>query len=108
MTAAKPSILTMDTLDDRRELWHLLHRLPPHNRVAFLHRACRSVSKPNAPCPIPEPAWWNEAREAERCDRADEKLTTETFLSLAGISAEYGFDLLKAACELEQLVKRQR
>jgi hypothetical protein len=108
MTAAKPSILTFDTLEDRKALWHLLHRLSPRDRVAFLHRACRSVSKPNAPCPIPEPAWWDEAREAERCDRADEKLTTETFLSLASISAEYGFDLLKAAVALEAMVRARR
>ena len=104
----KPAFLTLDTLDDRRELWHLLHQLAPALRVTFLDRQCGRVANPqtgNGPRPI---QMGKLVREATRCGRGDERLTNAVYADLLALSSQWDLDLVAAAVELEQWVRRRR
>jgi len=106
----KPTYLSVDTVDDRREVWHLLHRLPPDHRVAFLQWACKQVPPTNANR-LPEPAVWKmraTADLARRCDRADNALTNECYSDILQLAATWGLDLVKTAHALERLVRALR
>lgn len=100
------SLLTLDTLDDRRELWHLLHGLSPWSRVAFLERWCLRVPPPT---PAPSVVRMRERIEAARrgCDNADRQLTNEIYYDLLSLATNYGIDLGAVAVDLEA-VRRDR
>lgn len=77
----KNPILIIDTVDDRREIWHLLHRLPPADRVRFL-QAVSALVKPNEVGHLPVPSIWQmqtRIQDAYRSDRDDEWLTNEVY-----------------------------
>lgn len=95
------SLLTLNTLDDRREIWTLLHRLSPSGRVAFLHWACRQVADQhgNGPHPMIDRGM---IQQAYRCDRADDRLTTAIFADLWALVGQWNLDPVKAAVELEK------
>lgn len=106
----KPEYLTLDDVDSRREIWHLLNRLPPQKRLDFLSYACRCVPK-NAKGHLPEPAVWKMRSSVElagRCDKASEVLTNEVYLDLVQLAATWDLDLLATAHELTALVRRLR
>lgn len=98
-------LLECDTLDDRREIWALLHRLPPAARVRFLAWACSAVPgvRGNRPLPQPMPEM---VREAMRCERGNDRLTNSIYFDVLCLSAQWKLDLRYAAEQLEQLVKR--
>lgn len=101
----KPPLLVLDTHDDRREIWHLLHRLPPPARVRFLAWCCSVVPgvRGNRPLPQPMPEM---VRDAMRCDRGDQRLTNSVYWDICVLSAQWGLDLRSAAGQLERLVRR--
>lgn len=99
-------LVTMDTLDDRRELWHLLHRLPPVRRVAFLAWCCTQVSGPGGTRPGPSSRNQPAVAAARLDDKADERLTNMMYGDLLMLGAQWGLDLAKAAVTLESWVKR--
>jgi hypothetical protein len=99
----KPSVVVMDTKDDRRELWSLLHRLPPGARVAFLMRCCSEVRKRDKYSNGPVATGFEEmVREAQRCDRGDDRLTNEVYGQMIILSSQWGLDLYRAGLELER------
>ena len=103
----KHSLLVLDTLDDRREIWHLLHKLPPSRRIEFMDWCCANVSGPNGMRPTPSRLRMAETiRMAYRCDRADERLTNELYIDVLMLSSQWNLDLGRAAVELERWVRR--
>ena len=99
------SLLTLDTLDDRREVWHLLHRLSPRRRVSFLAWACERCTGPRGAKPVASHRMAGTIEQAYRCDGADLRLTNEVYGDLLALAANYRFDLGAAAVELERRVK---
>lgn len=100
--ATGATYLTLDTLDDRREVWRLLHRLPPADRLAVLEACCRSLARPGRPCPVPVPEMARVmVPEAARCGRADDRLTNAIYLDLLNVAANFGLDLVAVARDLE-------
>lgn len=96
-------IEVLDNGDDRKEVWSLLHRLPPPVRVEFLAHAC-GMAKPGPHCRLPAPVPNGFARllaEARRCDRADEMLTNSVYADLLQLFHTWGVDAAKAAVTLE-------
>jgi hypothetical protein len=103
-------LVTIDSKDDRVEIWHLLHRLPPHERVAFLQWACKQVPQ-NGKGHLPVPSVWKMRAtldQARRCDRADRVLTNEIYCDLNQLFNTWGLDAVKTAVELTNLVRRLR
>jgi hypothetical protein len=102
----RPPILAIDTLDDRREVWHLLHRLPPARRVAFLADCCSRVRDCRGNRPVPSARMAPALAAARRCDRADHRLTTMLYTDLLMLAAQWGLDPAAAAVRLEAWVRR--
>lgn len=89
MTAAR-ALLAVDTLDDRREIFHLLHRLPPASRIAFVNRVCKSVVlKGSATHPGVGRSTFALAALAMRNDKANEALTTDLFFDLWHLAMQF-------------------
>ena len=103
------SIQLLDTVDDRREIWHLLHKMPPLRRVLFLQRVCATIrlKDPHGNGPVPM-GFAEKVADAERCERGNERLTNAVYADVIAAANQYDLDLVKLACELEQLVKRPR
>jgi hypothetical protein len=101
------SPLLLDTLDDRRELWGLLHRLEPLARVRYLRRVCRAAD-PARTGQVPEPVPEMVAvmvPEARRCDRGDERLTNACYADVIAVCFQYDVSLPAVAAELERYVR---
>lgn len=102
-----PTLLAIDTLDDRREVWHLLHRLSPRDRVRFLARCCRRMT--DAKGYGPRVSLWRMRGRIDasyRCGKADDGLTNEVYGDLLMLACEpWHLDLLAAAAELEQIAR---
>jgi len=99
-------ILQLDTLDDRREMWHLLHRLPPRARVRFLAGQCAKVRARDPRGNGPVPGGSRHLAAAYREDGADYRLTNEVYADLLVLAAQWGLDLAAAAAELMAAVRR--
>ena len=103
-------LTAVDTLDDRREVWHLLHRLPPRGRYRFLAWACTRVDSATSKGQCPTPRWLTmrpRVRRAEAGDEAeDRRLTTEVYLDLGCLAIQFGLDLGAVAPALEAVVRR--
>lgn len=104
---SRPSILVLDTLDDRRELWCLLHRLSPRRRVSFLADCCDRVRRPDGAGPVASRRMAPAVALAYRCGRADDRLTTEVYGDLLVLACQWGLDLAAAAAALEGRVRRR-
>lgn len=103
----KPSLLQIDTLDDRREIWHLLHRLRPDRRLAFLDWACSVVVAPGGVQPVPSRFRMAATIAAAWRDTdADERLTDMLYGDVLLLGSQWGIDLTSAALLLEQWVRR--
>ncbi len=104
----KPSILVVDNTDDRREIWHTLHRLRPGHRARFLQWACSRVSNAKGDRPMAR-VTVAEVDDAMRHDDGDNRLTNSVYALLLTLGNQWNLDLMEAAKELEQWAKgRQR
>ncbi len=79
------------TLDDRRELWRMLDRLLPGQRIAFLRWCCQQTSGPGN-------------IQAGVTDHTG--LTGEAYRDLMALEVIYGLDLEAAGCRLARFLKR--
>lgn len=105
----KPTYLSLDTKDDRRELITLLGKLPPAHRVAWLADCCQRSAKPRLGLmPQVSRATQELAAKARWDDGASERLTIECYTDALHLSSQYDFDLLAAAKRLEAFVRRRR
>jgi hypothetical protein len=96
-----------DDLDSRREVWHLLHRLPPQARVLFLVDAaarCRADAAGRLPAPL---VWKMQTTldQARRCDRADERLTNEIYADLIVMWGNWNLDAMETTLRLVEWVR---
>jgi hypothetical protein len=103
---SKPPLLQIDDLDSRREVWHLLSRLPPQKRLLYLSWACAQVPQGRGKLPPPVPGMMRvSVDEARRDDKADAKHTNEIYCDLLSLMRDpYNVDAMKLACELERRV----
>lgn len=105
----KPAFLVMDTLDDRREVHHLLDLLSPTERLAFLDWCCNQVKGKNKINPVPSLRRMGpRVQEAMRHEDYAERLTVEIFFDFWNLANTYGLDVVKATAELERRVKAKR
>lgn len=102
-----PFIVAHDNLDDKRELWGLLKRLPPRQRVQFLHWCCIQATVPSTRTqPRVQPATEQRAELAMRDDSADTALTYECYFDIFAMANQYELDLDKTLDKLVELVRR--
>lgn len=99
--------LSTDTLDDRREVWRLLHRLPPGKRVRFLQWAAEQskIVKGNKPVHT-TPRSVVEAAIRDYGNGADTNLTNSLYTELGMLYVQWNVDPKTIAEELEQRVRR--
>ena len=111
MSVLIADVRALDTLDDRREVWWLLHKLPPGDRYRFLAWCCRQVYLPNSRI-HPTPSWLRmgpRIRAAAAGDDAqDRALTNEIDMDLFMMAMSYSLDTRAAAVTLEAWVRRRR
>lgn len=101
------SLAAFDSRLNRRDLWHLIHRLAPWDRVRFLAGRCRLVKPPAVP---PSPSLFRMRPRIEAAHRGDyaqdEALTTDVYGDLVLLDCQYGVPLGESAAALEALVRR--
>lgn len=102
----KPSLLVIDTRDDRREIWHLLHHLPPRRRAQFLKWCCDQVANDAKGHRPMVRVTREEVQDAVRADDGDHRLTNSVYSLTLILGSQWKLDLVKAAVELESWVKR--
>ncbi len=101
-------LLVLDDKDSRREVWHMLHRLSPRRRLAFLKFCCSQVPQGEGKLPIPVVS----AKMAQNLDRAyrndseDEKVTNEVYFDLLGLFQGWELDAMKTALTLREWVRQ--
>ena len=111
LTPRKTQLLQFDTLDDRREISELMHRLPPRKRIAFLRWCCRRAKLTNrntagfSPSDV-EPETIKLAELARWDSSADDMLTQEIYKDLFYLSWQFHFDLREAVLMLELIVRK--
>jgi hypothetical protein len=106
MGRMKAACLYLDTLDDRRELFALLHRLPPRRRVAYVEGLCRGLTIADGLRRGVSARTHALAELARRDDSADRRLTLDLYMDCWHLCVQYGLDLPAAAQALEALVRR--
>lgn len=99
-------LLTIDTLDDRREIHTLLSKLEPRTRINFLSWACRQAPQGRGKLPVPAVFQMQTTlRDSYRCDRADERLTNEIYADILSLCANFGVDVMTVANEAVKWVR---
>lgn len=107
----KHALLTMDTKDDRREVWVMLHRLAPLRRVAFLDWCCRDCGGVRPKMRELVGGEWRPSvfagrvDAATRSDRDDTALTNEIYTDFWILTCQWNLDGERAARVLERYVK---
>lgn len=107
LPAYKPGILDHDSLDDRREVYHLLSKLPPAARVAWLEWACKNATLGTSRIRPTVAAKTRQLAAQARWDTAaDERLTLEIFFDLFQMSINFRVDFEALLKGLEAQVRR--
>lgn len=102
----KPTYLSLDTLDDRRAVWSLIHRLPPARRLRYLERCCLAVSDQHGNGPRPTPEMRTKAvPDALRCERGNDRLTNMIYADLLGMACNLHLDFAAVALDLERIAR---
>ena len=100
--------LQYDSLDDRREIFRLLNRLPPLKRLAWMRFACSRARMPKGRTqPRPAAKTVALAEQARWDSSASEKLTLDLYFDVwhLGVSFELDFDLVMN--RLVEMVRRE-
>lgn len=109
---SRPTILTMDDRDTRREVWStLLRGLDPIRRVDFLDWCCQLLITTTL-TPLPHPPRADRKRmralvkAAWRGDAAANlRLTNEIYADVTYLCHQWNLDYLRVAVELESWAK---
>lgn len=102
----KPGILIHDNLDDRREIYHLLARLPPKRRLGWLEWACRNATLGESKVrPVVAAKTRQLADQARWDSSANTRLTMEVFFDLWMLSVNYRMDFESLLRRLEAVVR---
>lgn len=103
----KPEYLIHDNLMDRREIFYLLEKLSPYNRLKFLDRCCHKARIPNSPIrPGISRAMQSRLPLAMKDDSASEKLSIEVFMDIWSLAIQYELNMDEALRDLEDLVRK--
>lgn len=104
---SKPGHVVHDNLDDRREIFCLLKRLPPTQRLSWLQWACRHAALGKSSVrPVVTSKTRRLAEQARWDNSADERLTLEIFWDLWHLDVSYRVDFETLLKRLEQAVRR--
>ena len=112
----RPTVLALDTLDDRAQVRAALSHLLPTERVDFLDWCldfARAVVAPPvrtlfASAVADRPRMARQVRAATFGDRdADARLTNEIYLDLCTLSHNWGVEFLPLLLEMEVWAKRR-
>jgi hypothetical protein len=108
-------LIVYDNLDDRREIWHLLHKLSPKFRFQFLDRCCQLVFQIKLAQGVnigemraSELRMRDTIKASRKCDQADNRLTSEIYWDILSLASPWSVDLGIICKDLEQIVKRHR
>ena len=103
------NIRSLDTLDDRREVWSLLARLSPRARYQFLAWACSQCFLPHTRV-HPTPSWLRMGKRIRDATAGDESqdlaLTNEIYTDLWMLVTQYRLSARATAERLEAFVKQ--
>lgn len=91
----KPKYLQLDTLDDRREIHHMLEKLPPAKRIAWLSWCCQQVTLPNSTL-------------HPRVAKKTMGLAIEIYYDAWMMAVSFGLDMDRAAVKLTEMVRKAR
>ena len=105
--AYKPGVIQHDNLDDRREVYHQLSKLPPQKRLAWLEWACRNATLGKSSVRPIVAAKTRQLAERARWDSAaDVRLTMEIFFDLWQMTINYCVDMDLLLRGLERHARR--
>lgn len=104
----------VDNRDDRREIWHLLHRLQPFERIGFLSAECEIVPhgtrSPDGQFILRPVPLFHKMRPlalaAHNGGAPDEMLTNEVYGDLLLLTLQYGTVPSEMAVRLESRIRR--
>lgn len=94
-----------DNVDDRREIWHLLHKLNPHQRVKFVGYCCQIVTGKLKGVVLDATSMQDTIEESWICERASERLTNILYYDILALACQWKVDLSRVVLDLEQVVK---
>lgn len=96
-----------DNLDDRREIHHMLARLSPTARVAFVDWCCARCCKTSiGRDPVQVQAKTRKLADLARVDdSADKRLSFDLYFDLWFLAMNWGLDLGEVADELTRRVR---
>jgi hypothetical protein len=102
--------ILLDTLDDRREIWQLLHRLHPARRLEFLQWCCDLAARSGTRAgePVVSHRMKARLRGAMRDDREDERLTHEVYTDFWCLVHQYEMSEQLASAELVRRVRERK
>jgi hypothetical protein len=102
--------ILLDTIDDRREIWHLLHRLHPARRLEFLQWCCDLAARSGTRAGEPVVSHRMKARlaGAMRDDGEDERLTHEVYTDFWCLVHQYEMSEQLASLELVRRVRERK
>src|SRR5688572_18686248 len=104
---SQTTVLTVDTLDDRREVHELLRKLSPARRVGFLAWCCKHSKMNRFNEPIVVARKTRELAELARWDSsADNALTVDVYMSCWSLAMQFQLDLDKALAKLVEMVRK--
>lgn len=101
-----------DNVDDRREIWHLLHNLSPFYRVKFVEYCCQlAIGKlRGVQLDVSDVFDAESMKETVKgswiCDRENERLTNVLYYDILALACQWKVDLSRVVLDLEQVVKR--
>lgn len=105
---SKPGHVVHDNLDDRREIFYLLGKLSPSERLAWLEWACRHATLGHSQV---RPAVARKTRELAARARwdsaADSRLTLEIYFDLFMLDVSFRVDFEALLKRLEAAVRRR-
>jgi hypothetical protein len=103
----KPGHVLHDNLDDRREVFYLLGKLPPLERVGLLAWACRHATLGKSSVrPVVATKTRQLAERARWDSAADQRLTHEIFRDLWMLDVNFRVNFETLLRRLEQAVRR--
>jgi len=102
------SLVALDNLDDRKTIFQLLHRLTQMQRLLYLARCCLVCRKNDPGCTV-EPNISSVRALLHKSftdERANVALSNEIMLDVCMLSMMFKLDMVVAAIDLEQIVRR--
>jgi hypothetical protein len=96
-----------DTLSDRRDIYRLLDRLPPEQRLAWMSWVCSQAKMPHSMTqPRVQAKTRALARQARWDSSASAQLTLELYFDVWQLAVNFELDFEAALRQLEEMARR--